>query len=226
MPPPDDNGHPGKPASSDPCDTPLSYIHIAELTGVSAWTLHRDGKASDGTDELPRGQSAPHPAVGTAHLDRAACPDECGNDGVKPKIESTTNARLIASTTSDGIAPRSSDPFVATTTTYPHINTGKETNLMDPSQNVPLVAPSHKEAPPSQPLIDVLTVDRKGLAQMLRVSESTIKRLDSSDDIPGRCQILGSVRYYRREIERWVAEGCPRRADRAKAARARRLDKR
>lgn len=98
-----------------------------------------------------------------------------------------------------------------------------------PSGNGPATAlesPPPADRTPSHPLIEALTVDRKELVKMLRVSESTIKRLDSSDDIPGRCKILGSVRYYRSEIERWVAEGCPRRADRAKAARARRLDKR
>ena len=213
-------------SAASSADGTLGYIQADQLAGVSARTLQRIVEASDGADDLPGGQSTSQPAVETARLDRVACPDEHGNDGEETKGSSATNACPFARFSADGKATRFSESSVVTATIHPQIDTGEDIHLMAPSHTARLVAPRQDESPPSLPLIEVLTVDRKDLVKMLRVSESTIKRLDSSNDIPGRCKILGSVRYDRSEIEKWVAEGCPRRADRAKAARARRVGKR
>ena len=184
--------------------------------------LQHDNTTSTADSTLDNTQSAAHPVAGSTRLERAARLDERGNDSLKPN---SANARLFAISTADGKETRFSEPHVVAAAAHPQINTGKDT-LIDPSQTVRLAAPSQGGSPPSLVLIEALTVNRKDLAKLLRVSESTIKRLDSSDDIPGRCKILASVRYDRSEIERWVAEGCPPRADRAKVARARRVGKR
>ena len=44
------------------------------------------------------------------------------------------------------------------------------------------------------------------LCELLKVSRSTLSRMDKSGSVPGRVKIGGSVRYKRETIENWVRE--------------------
>jgi excisionase family DNA binding protein len=57
-----------------------------------------------------------------------------------------------------------------------------------------------------------LLLTRAQVAELLGLSEPTIKRMTAQGAIPGVCRPFGPrlVRYCRRTIEAWVDNGCPR----------------
>lgn len=44
------------------------------------------------------------------------------------------------------------------------------------------------------------------LCQSLKLSRSTISRMDKSGALPGRVMVGGSVRYHRETIENWLRD--------------------
>ncbi len=61
-----------------------------------------------------------------------------------------------------------------------------------------------KTASTPAPSTDPLLVSRRGLAQMLAVSVPTIDRMRAAGKLPRGIKIGGSLRYDRREIEKWL----------------------
>ncbi|MEX0702456.1 MAG: helix-turn-helix domain-containing protein [Planctomycetales bacterium] len=51
------------------------------------------------------------------------------------------------------------------------------------------------------------------VAQLLRLSDRTVRRLDSAGRLPRGLRIGGSKRWRRDELLAWIAAGCPRRSD-------------
>lgn len=49
------------------------------------------------------------------------------------------------------------------------------------------------------------------VARLLRLSDRTIRRLDSAGRLPRGLRIGGSKRWRRDELLAWIAAGCPRR---------------
>jgi excisionase family DNA binding protein len=59
---------------------------------------------------------------------------------------------------------------------------------------------------------DLLDVD--DLAERLKVGPRTIWRLESGGKIPKAVRFGGSTRWRRQEVNRWMADGCPKLAAR------------
>jgi excisionase family DNA binding protein len=72
------------------------------------------------------------------------------------------------------------------------------------------------EAVGSPSWLQPLLLDIAELAVLLNISTRTAKRLARANAIPGLCRLGRCVRFERRAIEAWVAEGCPARTDRSK----------
>ncbi|MEX0717056.1 MAG: helix-turn-helix domain-containing protein [Planctomycetaceae bacterium] len=51
------------------------------------------------------------------------------------------------------------------------------------------------------------------VARLLRLSDRTVRRLDSSGCLPRGLRIGGSKRWRRDELLAWIGAGCPRRND-------------
>jgi prophage regulatory protein len=47
------------------------------------------------------------------------------------------------------------------------------------------------------------------LAHLLNISVRTLWRLRAEDKIPAPIRVGGSVRWRMRDIEAWIAKGCP-----------------
>jgi excisionase family DNA binding protein len=57
-------------------------------------------------------------------------------------------------------------------------------------------------------LADV-SLDAADIAQMLKSSVRTIRRLDAEHHIPGRFTIGRSVRFHGDLVREWIRDGCP-----------------
>lgn len=66
---------------------------------------------------------------------------------------------------------------------------------------------------------DAWAFTRQQIAALLQISDRSAKRLDAERLIPGRFTVGRSVRFRRRDVEKWVAAGCPRPARPQKAKR-------
>ncbi|MEX0701311.1 MAG: helix-turn-helix domain-containing protein [Planctomycetales bacterium] len=51
------------------------------------------------------------------------------------------------------------------------------------------------------------------VARLLRLSDRTVRRLDSAGRLPRGLRIGGSKRWRRDELLAWIAAGCPRRTE-------------
>ena len=58
-----------------------------------------------------------------------------------------------------------------------------------------------------------LCVGAPGFAQLLDVSERSLHRLDDAGKVPAGINLGGCKRWSRREIEAWIAAGCPARKE-------------
>lgn len=85
-------------------------------------------------------------------------------------------------------------------TALPHEGNGAP--LADPH---PLGSAAALSRAPREPL--ALTMH--DLAVLLQLSRRTIKRMTAEGMIPGVCRLNRCVRFDRRAIEKWVADGCP-----------------
>lgn len=75
---------------------------------------------------------------------------------------------------------------------------------------LPMKPPTAKTEPSPLPAL----VDARELARMLSVSLATIRRMDAGGRLPKPLHLsAGCVRWRTREIELWIAAGCPRRGD-------------
>jgi predicted DNA-binding transcriptional regulator AlpA len=52
-------------------------------------------------------------------------------------------------------------------------------------------------------------LDRDAVAALLGVSTATIDRMRAAGDLPEPVSLRGAVRWRRRELLRWIEEGCP-----------------
>jgi predicted DNA-binding transcriptional regulator AlpA len=69
---------------------------------------------------------------------------------------------------------------------------------------------NHSDDQPKPVPPDSVTLTRPQLARLLQVSQRTLERWDCQRLIPGRIRLPGgSVRYNRRAVEVWIAEGQP-----------------
>lgn len=66
---------------------------------------------------------------------------------------------------------------------------------------------------PTPPIVDELSLLLKmdDVARLLKVSIRSVCRLRSAGDLPQPIEVRGSIRWQRKDIEAWVAAGCPRR---------------
>jgi excisionase family DNA binding protein len=55
-----------------------------------------------------------------------------------------------------------------------------------------------------------LLVDLAELAVLLKISARTAKRMAAAGELPGLVRLGRLVRFDRRVIERWIADGCPK----------------
>jgi excisionase family DNA binding protein len=67
------------------------------------------------------------------------------------------------------------------------------------------ITPVSKPQRVAKPVSLLLTV--ADLCDLLKVSRSTITRMERAGSIPGRVMLGGSVRYHREIIENWLREG-------------------
>src|SRR5262245_61731807 len=65
------------------------------------------------------------------------------------------------------------------------------------------LAPTERR-PPVQPAC----YDARDLEILLGVSARTIRRLGSTGSIPGRLRIGDSLRWSRKVVDQWIANGC------------------
>jgi excisionase family DNA binding protein len=56
-----------------------------------------------------------------------------------------------------------------------------------------------------------LLLSQTELARLLDLSIRTISRMNASGKIPKPVRVGRSVRWRRKEIEEWIAAGCPKR---------------
>ena len=62
----------------------------------------------------------------------------------------------------------------------------------------------------SSPWLQPLLVDLAELAVLLKISARTAKRMAAAGELPGLVRLGRLVRFDRRVIERWIADGCPK----------------
>jgi len=63
----------------------------------------------------------------------------------------------------------------------------------------------------SEALGQPLLLTRKAVARLLSRSAKSITRMDAAGQLPRPVRVGGSVLWRRRDIERWIEQGCPER---------------
>lgn len=56
---------------------------------------------------------------------------------------------------------------------------------------------------------ELIAIDARQLAELLGLSVRTVRRLDSSAELPRPIRIGGAVRWRYEEIKAWIAADCP-----------------
>ena len=78
---------------------------------------------------------------------------------------------------------------------------------MAPNVSVSGAAYGSARPPPNQRKSEQL-LDVKALAARLAVSPRTVQRMADAGHLPGRVNLLRSVRWRESDIDRWLADGC------------------
>ncbi len=58
--------------------------------------------------------------------------------------------------------------------------------------------------------IECELINANQFAELLNISERTLYRLKSTEQLPEPIQLGGSVRWRLAEIRRWIEKGCPK----------------
>ena len=56
----------------------------------------------------------------------------------------------------------------------------------------------------------VVLIDIEAVAEMLQISSRTVRRLVDAGRAPAPRRLGSLIRFSRAEIEKWIADGCPR----------------
>jgi predicted DNA-binding transcriptional regulator AlpA len=73
----------------------------------------------------------------------------------------------------------------------------------------PAPSPPSPSPPPLRKKLDPVVLTQQDLCDLLKISRTTLYRMEKDFFIPGRVVLGGSVRYYRDQVFSWVESGCP-----------------
>jgi excisionase family DNA binding protein len=71
-------------------------------------------------------------------------------------------------------------------------------------------SPPPSAAEQRRPPLDAALLDVEAVAKLLSCSTRTVRRMADSGQMPRPVKIASLARWRRVDVERWLADGCPR----------------